>query len=195
MKNGMKTIEVQGGNKYIMVNERVKFFHDQYPKGAIRSELVEMTDRVIVKTFVYPDANDELRYFTGFAYEMVGSSFINKTSALENCETSSVGRALGFLGIGIDTSIASKEEVENAIHQQDQPEYTITDEQKDAYQKLLESDYYKGGKAKMNDWWGKLVTFEQARTGLVAMKGQVEKYETKQAEIKAKKEAKKKEVA
>lgn len=76
-----------------------------------------------------------------------------------------------------------------------QPEYTITDEQKEIYQKLLESNYYKGGKKEMNEWWGKLVTYEQAETGLKAMKGQVEKYELKQAEIKAKKEAKKKEVA
>ena len=133
---------------------------------------------------------------------MVGSSFINKTSALENCETSSVGRALGFLGIGIDTSIASREEVDNAIHQQKndhsqgepvyeikKPEYSITDEQKDTYQSLLKSSYYKK-KAEMNEWWAKLITFEQAEEGLRLMSEQVEKYEIKQAEIKAKKQVK-----
>ena len=46
------------------------------------------------------------------------SSNINKTSYVENCETSAVGRALAILGIGIDTSIASANEVEDAIAQQ-----------------------------------------------------------------------------
>ena len=55
---------------------------------------------------------------TGTAYEKEGSSFINKTSYIENCETSAVGRALGFAGFGIDTSIASAEEVMNAQYQQ-----------------------------------------------------------------------------
>ena len=56
---------------------------------------------------------------TGIAYEVMGSSYINKTSFIENCETSAWGRALGNLGIGIDTSIASAFEVNNAIIQQE----------------------------------------------------------------------------
>ena len=51
---------------------------------------------------------------TGTAYEKEGSSFINSTSYIENCETSAVGRALGMAGFGIDTSVASAEEVQNA---------------------------------------------------------------------------------
>ena len=51
---------------------------------------------------------------TGYAYEKEGSTFINKTSFIENAETSAVGRALGFLGIGIDAAIASADEVQNA---------------------------------------------------------------------------------
>lgn len=56
---------------------------------------------------------------TGTAYEKENSSFINKTSYIENCETSAVGRALGMAGFGIDTSVASAEEVENAMQQQE----------------------------------------------------------------------------
>ena len=56
---------------------------------------------------------------SGIAYEKEGSTFINKTSYIENCETSAVGRALGMAGIGINTSVASAEEVQNAIVQQD----------------------------------------------------------------------------
>jgi hypothetical protein len=55
---------------------------------------------------------------TAHAYEKEGSSFINKTSYIENCETSAVGRALGIYGIGIDTSLASADEVANAVTQQ-----------------------------------------------------------------------------
>ena len=53
--------------------------------------------------------------FIAHAYEKEGSTFINKTSYIENCETSAVGRALGFLGIGIDGSVASADEVKTAI--------------------------------------------------------------------------------
>ena len=57
---------------------------------------------------------------TGHAYEKENSTFINKTSYIENCETSAVGRALGMCGIGIDVSVASYEEVSNAIAQQEE---------------------------------------------------------------------------
>ena len=58
---------------------------------------------------------------TGLAQEDRSSSMINKTSFVENCETSAVGRALGFLGIGIESSIATAEEVSMAIAKQDIP--------------------------------------------------------------------------
>ena len=113
----MKKIQIKGKD-YIEVNERVKQFHKDYPNGSITTELIEMTDRFITKTTVIPDVKNSDRCFTGIAYEKEDSTFINKTSALENCETSSVGRALGMLGIGIDTSIASYNEVANAVEQQ-----------------------------------------------------------------------------
>lgn len=100
------------GKKYIPVNERVKAFRMLVPEGTIETELVSSTDNYIIfkaKVFV----NGDLKA-TGYAEEVRGSSNINRTSAIENCETSAVGRALGFLGIGIDTSIASFEEINNA---------------------------------------------------------------------------------
>ena len=113
----MKKIQIKGKD-YIEVNERIKEFHKKYPDGSITTDLIEMTDRFITKTTVIPDATIPERKFTGIAYEKEDSTFINKTSALVNCETSSVGRALGMLGIGIDTSVASYDEVANAIEQQ-----------------------------------------------------------------------------
>lgn len=120
----MKKIQIKGKD-YIEVNERVKQFHIDYPNGSITTELIEMTDRFITKTTVIPDVKNADRKFTGIAYEKEDSTFINKTSALENCETSSCGRALGMLGIGIDTSIASYNEVANAVTQQKDKPKTI----------------------------------------------------------------------
>ena len=117
----MKKIQIKGKD-YIEVNERVKQFHKDYPNGSITTELIEMTDRFITKTTVIPDVKFPDRKFTGLAYEKEDSTFINKTSALENAETSSVGRSLGFLSIGIDTSIASYDEVANAVEQQKTPD-------------------------------------------------------------------------
>ena len=113
----MKAIKIKG-NPYVMVKDRILHFNENYENGCIQTELIEMTDRFIVKATIIPDVSNSERYFTGYAEEVVGSSQVNKTSALENCETSAVGRGLAMMGIGIIKSIASAEEVANAVHQQ-----------------------------------------------------------------------------
>lgn len=100
------------GKEYAPVNERIKAFRMVYPEGAICTELIKDDDiKIIVRATVHCMGQV---ISTGLAEEVRGSSNINRTSALENCETSAVGRALGFAGFGIDTSVASYEEVENA---------------------------------------------------------------------------------
>lgn len=108
------------GKQYAEVNQRIKAFRMLYPEGTIETELVSMVDDVCIMRAIIK--NGDLVLGTGTAYEKEGSTFINKTSYIENCETSAVGRALAMCGIGIDTSIASKEEVENAIKQQEENE-------------------------------------------------------------------------
>ena len=117
----MKKIKIKGKD-YVMAHERVKEFHNLYKNGSIKTEIIEMTDRFITRTTVTPDVANSERCFTGLAYEDIASNGVNSTSALENCETSSCSRALGMLNIGIDTSIASYEEVSNAIKQQEKKE-------------------------------------------------------------------------
>ncbi len=107
----MKKIDIKG-KEYVMVNERIKEFRDKYKHGAILTEILSNMEGVAM--FKATVVNDGNVLATGHAYEKEGSSFINKTSYIENAETSAIGRALGILGIGIDTSIASFEEVENA---------------------------------------------------------------------------------
>lgn len=114
---GMKSTPVKG-KPYVEVNERIKAFRQLCPQGAIVTEMLSNNDGVCVfRATIYNEEQNIIG--TGTAYEREGSSNINKTSYIENCETSAVGRALGMCGFGIDTSIASAEEVSNAIAQQE----------------------------------------------------------------------------
>ena len=122
----LPTINIKG-KEYVQVNERISYFHSQkkYDKWGIETIIIKddlcvmKKDRVVQIKAVVTDENNKVKS-TGHAEEYMGSSYINKTSFIENCETSAIGRALGLLGIGIDTSIASAEEVSNAITNQKQ---------------------------------------------------------------------------
>ena len=118
--NKLKTVNIKGKD-YVMVNERIKAFKELYPDYAIVTEIEHLGDGMCVIKAMVMDAEGNPKA-TGHAYEKEGSSPINKTSYIENCETSAVGRALGFMGIGIDTSICSAEELAIAISQQETPE-------------------------------------------------------------------------
>ena len=119
----MKTIDIKG-KKYIEVNERLKYFREHYIGFSLESEIISLDSGVCVFKAIIKDEKGTV-IATGHAYEKEGSSFINSTSYIENCETSAWGRALGNLGIGIDTSIASAEEVLNAQLNQKKPEKVI----------------------------------------------------------------------
>lgn len=105
------------GKEYAEVNQRIKAFRMIYPMGTIDTEMISNENGICI--FKATVGNGETILGVGHAYEKENSSFINKTSYIENCETSAVGRALGMVGFGIDTSVASAEEVQNAIMQQD----------------------------------------------------------------------------
>jgi hypothetical protein len=107
------SIDVKG-KEYVEVNQRIKAFRSICPGGSITTEMLSNENGVCVFRATVCDENMQI-LGTGTAYEKETSSFINKTSYIENCETSAVGRALGMCGFGIDTSIASSEEVQNAI--------------------------------------------------------------------------------
>ena len=124
------TIDLKG-KEYALVNQRIKAFRMVFPEGFIRTEMTSLTDGVcIFRAMVgtYTADGSMLILGTGTAYEKENSSFINKTSFIENCETSAVGRALGMAGFGIDTSVASYEEVANAVKQQEDDEFATPDQ-------------------------------------------------------------------
>ena len=113
-----KTTNIRG-KQYVEVNERIKFFRQEkkYDGWGIHTD-VNMLDgeQCLCKCTITNTSGEVVAQ--GHAHEVKSSSNINKTSHVENCETSAVGRALAMLGIGIDTSIASANEVTEAIAKQ-----------------------------------------------------------------------------
>ena len=179
------------GKDYAEVNQRIKAFRMVYPSGTIETELIQNENGVcIFRANIYDD--DKL-LATGTAYEKENSTFINKTSYIENCETSAVGRALGMAGFGIDTSVASAEEVQNAINNQ----ATInTEEEAKAlqitfgkYNGKTIGDIYEAGDTKYLEWLFDKSSDENIKkavsilTGLVEMTPEESKQTIKQLPI------------
>ncbi len=112
----MKTIKIHGKD-YVLISERIKAFRSVHADWTIKTNIVNMSqEECVVKAEILDPAGRIIS--DGYAHEMRNASHINKTSYLENCCTSAIGRALGIMGIGIDTSIASAEEVLRAMEQQ-----------------------------------------------------------------------------
>ena len=113
------------GKDYAMVPERVTAFRKLYPDGIITTEIISHEDGVVLMKasvgYNEPTVNAFIVLATGYAQEVKGKGMVNGTSYIENCETSAVGRALGFLGLGLNGGgICSAEELANAITAQRQ---------------------------------------------------------------------------
>lgn len=174
----IRTMEIERKDKktgkiskkeYAEVNQRIKAFRMCYPDGFIKTELIKDEDgicmfKAIVGNTMHifdfdgqSQANTitEKEYIlgTGYAREERDSSYINATSYIENCETSAVGRALGMCGFGIDTAIASYEEmksVENAeLH--NRLEISVKIKKLMASKKVLPDEVYEQFNKKSDD--------------------------------------------
>ena len=173
----MKTIDIHG-KPYVMVKDRVIYFNEQYPNGCIKSKMVDRIDNIVIfEATAIPDSDKPERYFTGHAEEEIGSSQINKTSALENCETSAIGRALGFLGLGVVNSIATADEVSNAIHQQSG--YYPNEDEIATFAELLENPVFKGKKTAAKEHWAGCNSKQAVNGCLLYMQAQIDESEEK----------------
>lgn len=136
----IKTIDVKG-KQYAEVNKRVIAFRKLMPSGVIATNIVsrekndEGYDKIIMNCEVFDDNGKLLA--KAHSYEIENMGYINKTSYIENCETSVVGRALGLCGIGIDNAIASFEEVDIAIQKQDLLKTPASEMQLDMIQDIV----------------------------------------------------------
>lgn len=115
----LPTVNIKG-KKYVTVNDRLKYFRENHAGFSLETEVIEVTDEHALMRAVIRDDKQNL-VATGVAREVRtdSSSFVNKTSYVENCETSAWGRALANFGIGIDETVASADEVVNAINTND----------------------------------------------------------------------------
>jgi len=137
---------------YETVDERIHKFHATYSEGRILTELIAYSDtQFIVKAMAY--VGDVLRA-TGLAEERVGSSHINKTSALENCETSAIGRCLANLGLSAKGNRPSDIEMSKADRQSDfdpqnykpvSNDNNITEKQASFVKSILEDAFISSG--------------------------------------------------
>lgn len=104
------------GKEYFTVAERVQTFLEKFPGYVITTNIERFEgDDCIIKATILNDKGDVAA--TGIAHEVRGSTNINRTSHVENCETSAIGRALAALGLA-GTEYASADEVANAISNQ-----------------------------------------------------------------------------
>jgi len=103
------------GKKYVLVSDRIVYFNETYPEGAIETYMISspQDDRVVFKAYVFPNGKAG-RVFIAHSQAKWGDGPVNKTSATENAETSAVGRALAMMGIGVIDSVASADEMKKA---------------------------------------------------------------------------------
>lgn len=109
-KSTGKTIETA----YFMVKDRIKEFRKDHPQWPLITNLEKMEGGNVVFSAKISNDNGEI-LATGWAWESVSNGYINKFSAVENCETSAIGRALANLGYGTDGAYASYEEMQKGV--------------------------------------------------------------------------------
>lgn len=103
---------------YEPVEDRLARFWEKHPNGRIRTEILSSDEKtVVMQALVFRDAEDKLAAATGHAQETIGSTPVNRTSWVENCETSAIGRALANLGYAPKGARASREEMQKASRQ------------------------------------------------------------------------------
>lgn len=176
-----KAINIKG-KKYVLVSDRVTYFNETYKNGSITTELISdpTSEMVIVKATVRPHAAEPQAY-TGYSQAVIGDGMVNKTSALENAETSAVGRALGFMGIGVIESIASADE----IHK------TTTNGMKFATEKQLkwirdtahEVNDQLGTDDEVDEWIESILTIKPSQVPVFKVKDAVDKLKSYGSEL------------
>ena len=115
MSNNTGVVNIRG-KEYMTVALRVQKFREAHPEWELSTEIIKADEKVVImQARIYTENGKCIA--TGHAEEFRASSQINSTSALENCETSAIGRCLASAGWG-GAEFASANEVQNAIHQQ-----------------------------------------------------------------------------
>lgn len=112
----IKTIDIKG-KEYAEVHERVKAFRAVFPDYSIITDIKSIDAESVTMVAIIEDPEGRV-IATGHANESKSNGSINRTSYVENCETSAVGRALGNFGVGIKSAFSSANEVIDSIRQE-----------------------------------------------------------------------------
>jgi len=145
----MRTLNIRG-KEYVPVSERIKYFREKYKGWKIHTEIVELSGKSVLMKASVLDESDSI-IAEGHAFEIYGTSNVNTTSFIENCETSAVGRALGILGVGIDAGIASADELLNALLQQGGDNKSVEQKNGKKYPKKLSPTQFAGLEIRFRD--------------------------------------------
>jgi hypothetical protein len=170
---------------YEPVEVRLEKFIKDYPAFRISTELevVEAT-RYIVKAYLFKDASDGVAWATGYAEETVTSRGVNQTSALENCETSAIGRALANAGYAPKGKRPSREEMSKVIAKK--PEKPAVQDLEAAIRKAdaepVEQDYWTTPVNEYNKVVQAPVTLDKAMENIAAIMGTGEAVEAPSCE-------------
>ncbi|HJQ23941.1 MAG TPA: hypothetical protein VKA60_08480 [Blastocatellia bacterium] len=118
------SMKAGGFQDYVTVAERIEKFYDRYPEGRLITHIVEHDAErgfILMRAEVYRNADDALPAATGHAYELKTEGYVQRTSYIEVCETSAIGRALAMAGFEVRRGIASREEMEKAARRAEAP--------------------------------------------------------------------------
>ena len=128
---------------YETVDSRIHKFYEKYPMGRIVTHLLETRAnevgqiiQYVFKAEAFRDVNDTIAAATGYAEEMVGSNPVNKTSPLENCETSAIGRCLANLGFSPKGSRPSQTEMTKAERTKPAAKPAVQDHRQEVFAKI-----------------------------------------------------------
>jgi hypothetical protein len=118
------SMKTGGFQDYVTVAERIEKFYERYPEGRLITHIVEHDAErgfILMRAEVYRNADDALPAATGHAYELKTEGYVQRTSYIEVCETSAIGRALAMAGFEVRRGIASREEMEKAARRAEPP--------------------------------------------------------------------------
>ena len=157
---------------YEPVEVRLEKFIKDYPAFRIATELeVVEASRYIVKAYLFKNAEDGVAWATGYAEETVTSRGVNQTSALENCETSAIGRALANAGYAPKGKRPSREEMTKVVASK-APKPAVQDVVPDS------QDYWTTPVGQYNKVVEAPVTLEKAMENVAAIIGTAEAQES-----------------
>ena len=161
---------------YETVEVRLEKFIKDYADFRISTELeVVEKDRYIVKAYLYKTAADSVAWATGYAEEKISDRGVNATSALENCETSAIGRALANAGYATKGKRPSREEMTKVVAKK-------AEKPSVAEVKADDQDYWTTPVGQYNKVVDAPVTLEKAMENIAAVMGTPEAVEAPSCE-------------